>query len=196
MDWSIVQALNGFLVHHDAVEDPSMLYVRASEALFVAFLAALFLFGRRPLRRAAVGAAASAGVALAVAALASTAIARARPFASDPSRVHLLIPHAADPGLPSDHATAAFAIATAILLCDRRWGAVMLVFATALAVGRVAAGVHFPSDVIAGALLGTVIALLCWSQSPRRLLIVVADRLDAAVDPLRPHRFRAGAAES
>src|SRR4051794_33929335 len=129
VDRSIVEALNGFLVRHDGLEDPWMLYVRASEALFLALVLGLFLLGSRRLQRAAVAAAASAGLALAAALGLSMALARARPFASDPSHVRLLIPHAADPGFPSDHATAAFAIATALLLRDRRYGLPALMLA-------------------------------------------------------------------
>ncbi|MGN6816789.1 MAG: phosphatase PAP2 family protein [Solirubrobacterales bacterium] len=78
---------------------------------------------------------------------------RARPFVADPHGVHLFAGHAADPGFPSDHATAAFAIAVAIFLRKRAWGIFALVAATVLSVGRVALGVHYPSDVLAGAAL-------------------------------------------
>ena len=185
MDLSIVEALNGFLVRHDGVEDPWMLYVRASEALFLALVVGLFLLGNRPMQRAAVAAGASAGLALAAAVGLSVSLARARPFASDPSHVRLLIPHAADAGFPSDHATAAFAIATALLLRDRRYGLPALVLAAVLAIGRVAAGVHFPSDVVAGAALGSSVALILTMQRPRRLLTWIADRLGAVLDTIR-----------
>jgi undecaprenyl-diphosphatase len=85
---------------------------------------------------------------------------RARPFVADPNGVHLFTAHAADPGFPSDHATAAFAIATAIFLRKRGWGIAALVAATVLSVGRVALGVHYPSDVVAGAALGSAAALV------------------------------------
>jgi undecaprenyl-diphosphatase len=194
MDLSIVEALNGFLVRHDGLEDPWMLYVRASEALFLALVVGLFLLGGRRLQRAAVAAAASAGLALAAAVGLSIAVARARPFASDPSHVRLLIPHAADAGFPSDHATAAFAIATALLVRDRRYGLPTLVLAFLLAAGRVAAGVHFPSDVLAGAALGALVALILTTPHPRRLLTAVADRLGAVLDIVRAPLMRSRAA--
>lgn len=43
--------------------------------------------------------------------------------------VHLFVAHAPDPGFPSDHATASFAVAVALLICHRRWGIVALVMA-------------------------------------------------------------------
>lgn len=191
----MVEALNGFLVRHDGLEDPWMLYVKASEALFLALVLGLFLFGDRRLQRAAVAAGASAGVALAAAVGFSTLLARARPFVSDPSHVRLLIPHAADAGFPSDHATAAFAIATALLLRDRRYGRPVLLMAALLAVGRVAAGVHFPSDVLAGAALGALVALILTTRRPRRLLNAIADRLGAVLDMARSPIIGSGAAD-
>ena len=43
MDWSVLHALNDFLFHHDQVEDPLLFYVSASEALFIATLALIFI---------------------------------------------------------------------------------------------------------------------------------------------------------
>jgi membrane-associated phospholipid phosphatase len=84
--------------------------------------------------------------------------------------------HAADAGFPSDHATGSFAIATAIFLRHRRFGLVALLAAAVLSVGRVALGIHFPSDVLAGAVLGAAVALLLWEVRPARR------RIDAASD--------------
>ena len=158
VDSSLLHAVNGFLFHHDAVEDPLLFYVNASEVLFVATLAVIFMLARGPRladwRRVSVAAVASAGVGLLAAKVISELVDRARPFVAEPHQVHLFTAHAADPGFPSDHATAAFAIAVAILLRKRAWGWVALGFATVLAVGRVGIGVHYPSDVLAGAALG------------------------------------------
>lgn len=177
VDWSLLHALNGFLARHDAVEDPLLFYVNASEALFVATLAIVFLAARGAAhaawRRASVTAVLSAGLALAVGKLVSEMVDRARPFVADPGGVHLFSDHAADAGFPSDHATAAFAIAVAILLRKRSWGYVALVAAAVLSVGRVALGVHYPSDVLAGAALGSAAALIL-STPPLRARV---DRL-------------------
>src|SRR6185312_12879463 len=162
MEWSILYTLNDFLYHHDAVEDPLLFYINVSEALFVATLGLVFLLANgerwRAWRRTAVAAGLSAGVALAVGKVISELVHRSRPFVVDPSGVHLFSGHTADPGFPSDHATGAFAVAMAIWLRDKRWGTVALVAAAVLSVGRVAIGVHFPSDVVAGAALGCGVA--------------------------------------
>jgi undecaprenyl-diphosphatase len=54
--------------------------------------------------------------------------------------------------------TAAFAIATALMAFTPRWGRIFLAVAGALAVSRVAVGMHYPTDVLAGALLGVAVA--------------------------------------
>jgi undecaprenyl-diphosphatase len=172
-------------------------YSNASQLLFAGTLAALFLLlpggARHGARRIAVAAAASAAVALAIGVVLSHLIDRARPFVTDPGGVHQFTHHTADAGFPSDHATASFAIATAILLRNRRWGAVAMVLATLLAITRVAIGVHYPSDVLAGAALGAATALALWWPPIRTRLQAVADRagrlLDGLFARLRPaHR--------
>ncbi len=184
MDWSLLHSLNDFLFHHDAVEDPLSFYVNASEALFIAMLALACLFGQASWRRAAVAAGLSAALGLMAAKLISELVDRARPFVADPGGVHLFSHHAADPGFPSDHATAAFAIATAIFLRNRKWGSVALAAATVLSIGRVAIGVHFPSDVLAGAALGAAAALALWLPPIRAKVEALADYAGAQWDRL------------
>jgi len=186
MDWSLLHTLNDFLFRHDQVEDPLLFYINASEMLFIATLAVVFLLahGRRHLdwRRATVAAALSAGLGLTVAKLLSELVDRARPFVADPQGVHLFSGHAADPGFPSDHATAAFAIATAVVLRKRRAGLVALAAAAVLSIGRVAIGVHYPSDVLAGAAIGGAAALALWLPPARRRVDALADLLGGWCD--------------
>jgi undecaprenyl-diphosphatase len=186
MDTSILHALNTFFAHHDAVEDPAVMYANAAEALFLGMLVAAFVLvgghRRRDTRRAVVAAGISAGVALAIAQVLSRVVDRPRPFVADPGTVHLFARHAADPGFPSDHATAAFAIAVALLLRRRAWGSVVLVLAAILAVARVAMGVHYPSDVLGGAALGSATAIALWWAPVRSLLHRLADRAGAMLD--------------
>jgi undecaprenyl-diphosphatase len=188
MDWSLLHTLNDFMVGHDGVEDPLLFYVEASEALFAATLAIVFLLahgaGRVAWRRAVVAAVLSAGVALLVAKVISEVVDRARPFVADPHGVHLFAAHAPDPGFPSDHATAAFAIAVAIALRKRGWGVFALVAAAVLSVGRVALGVHYPSDVLAGAAVGAAAALVLWWAPLRTRVDALADLLGRGWDRL------------
>jgi undecaprenyl-diphosphatase len=186
MDWSVLHTLNDFLFHHDQVEDPLLFYVNVSEALFIATLAVLFVLSTGPrrlaMRRATVAAVLSAGLGLLVAKAISELVDRARPFVADPHGVHLFASHAADPGFPSDHATAAFAIATAIVLRRRKAGIVALIAAAVLSVGRVALGVHFPTDVLAGAAVGAAAALALWPPAARSRVDAIADFLGRGCD--------------
>lgn len=192
-DVHLTHSLNSWAAHHDGLEDVISAYSAASEALFLLLLLGLFAFvwGRmRTLaRRAAVAAAAGAGLALALGQIVSHLVDRPRPFVAHPGLIHLFAPHAADASDPSDHTTAAFAIAAALLLRNRTWGMLALLAAFALAVSRVVIGVHYPLDVAAGALLGSGVALLLYAPAPQRLTDRIADatgsRIDAAVERTR-----------
>lgn len=80
---------------------------------------------------------------------------RARPFVVE--NFVPLIP--ADPGelygsIPSGHATFFFALATTIWLYNRRLGNIFFVGAVLMGIGRIFVGMHWPSDILVGALIG------------------------------------------
>jgi undecaprenyl-diphosphatase len=83
---------------------------------------------------------------------------RDRPFVHH--TVIQLIQHPANASFPSDHATGAFVIATAIWMYRKKDGIVWLVLAACIALSRIWTGVHYPLDVIAGAMIGTISAIL------------------------------------
>ncbi|MFD5816538.1 phosphatase PAP2 family protein [Streptomyces sp. NPDC127038] len=64
-----------------------------------------------------------------------------------------------DWSFPSNHAAIAAAAAVALFLVSRRVGTVALVAAGAMAASRVWVGVHYPHDVAAGLLVGTLVAM-------------------------------------
>lgn len=100
---------------------------------------------------------------------------RPRPYIAHPGDAHLFIAASHDPSFPSDHATAAFAIAVALLLRHRKAGILALVMAVTLCLARVAVGTHYPGDVLGGALLGTAAALILWHPVVRRPLHELGD---------------------
>lgn len=63
------------------------------------------------------------------------------------------------PSFPSGHAATAFAVSTVVALHRKRLGVFFLILSTLIAVGRVAANVHYPIDVMFGMLVGVMIAL-------------------------------------
>jgi undecaprenyl-diphosphatase len=186
MDYEISHSLDRFSAHHDAFEDVLGGYVSASEALFIAAIVLLFLWigsrWRATARYAAVSAAASAGLALLIAHFLGGAVDRARPFVAHPGAIHDFLSHSADASFPSDHATASFAIAVAVWLRNRLWGTVLLILAAILSLGRVFLGVHYLSDVLAGAALGTLVAVGLFRSPLRRLLDGLADRAGWVLD--------------
>lgn len=99
------------------------------------------------------------------------ALALALPFRDRPLVARGLGFHVLDPrwnsdihhwsSFPSDHAALFFALATGITLIHRRIGIVMLVYAAVVdCLPRVYLGLHYPSDILAGALLGSATVLL------------------------------------
>jgi undecaprenyl-diphosphatase len=61
---------------------------------------------------------------------------------------------------PSGHAAFFFALATTTAVFDRRLGILLLIGAALVSLARVAAGIHYPSDVLAGALIGFLFGYL------------------------------------
>ena len=64
---------------------------------------------------------------------------------------------------PSGHTMAAFTVCGGLFLVGSSWALVALVFACLVASSRIYLGVHYPSDVLGGAVLGS---LLSWALHP------------------------------
>ncbi|KJY36963.1 membrane protein [Streptomyces sp. NRRL S-495] len=68
-------------------------------------------------------------------------------------------PGPGDWSFPSNHTVIAFAAAAALFLVDRRIGAVAAVAAVLMGASRVWVGVHYPHDVLVGAVVGVLVAV-------------------------------------
>ncbi len=79
---------------------------------------------------------------------------RPRPFAF--RTVTLLFYRPSDSSFPSNAASVGFSIATAVWLFNRRIGLFLYALATLFGLSRVVGGVHYPSDVLGGALIGSM----------------------------------------
>lgn len=95
----------------------------------------------------------------------------ARPYATHPGAL-LLVQRTTDVSFPSDHATMAGAVAVGLLVAAPRSGRWAAVAALAMAATRVYVGAHYPQDVLAGLLLGGIVAGAGWLLLRRPLTAV------------------------
>lgn len=65
-----------------------------------------------------------------------------------------------DFSFPSGHMTFFFALSTVIYVHDKKWGVWFMIASALMGIARIAAGVHWPSDIIGGAAIGIAIGWL------------------------------------
>ncbi|HEY8651476.1 MAG TPA: phosphatase PAP2 family protein, partial [Dermatophilaceae bacterium] len=87
--------------------------------------------------------------------------AEARPYATHP-QILRLADVTTDFSFPSDHAVMGGAVATGLLLVNRRLGLLAALAAALMAFARVYIGAHYPWDVLGGLVLGGAVVLLGW----------------------------------
>ncbi|MEO7327208.1 MAG: phosphatase PAP2 family protein [Minicystis sp.] len=79
----------------------------------------------------------------------------------------LLVNAPSDHSFPSGHAAGVFTFAAFIAVRAPRYAAPALLFALLVGISRCVLGVHYPSDVLGGAVLGTSIGALAARIGPR-----------------------------
>lgn len=91
------------------------------------------------------------------------AVARPRPYETYPNLV-IKRTSTGPQSFPSGHTSAAFSLATSATLTTRKWyvAAPFYTYASLVAYSRMRLGAHYPSDVLAGALIGAGSSWLVW----------------------------------
>ena len=87
---------------------------------------------------------------------------RQRPYLKYPDRIHLSGRSEDTPSFPSGHTAAAFSLATSLSIAYPKWYVIApsAVWACGVGFARMNQGVHYPSDVLAGAAIGVGCALV------------------------------------
>jgi len=86
-----------------------------------------------------------------------------RPFINNV--VHQLIFHETSGSFPSGHATFFFALAMAIFFFHKKWSILFFAGVTLIGVARIIAGVHWPIDILVGAIIGILSAVFIYRIS-------------------------------
>lgn len=152
LDYAVFQIINHLAISERFL-DPLMIFLaEKAEYIFMASILFYWFYPKSKNRKMVVEAILAACVALSINFEIGHFLYRDRPFVTH--HVNWLIPHVKNASFPSDHATAAFVIATVIWIWKKREGWLWLVLAAGVALSRVWTGVHYPLDVTAGMLIG------------------------------------------
>ncbi len=166
-----MEGINGFdravmefiqLHFHNIVTDsvfPVLTYLGEAGAVWIV-LALAFLVRRESRRWGMIMLCAIAAGFLLGELLLKNVICRERPFQAFPGYTALLISPPSGFSFPSGHSCASFAASTVLLAVSKEWGFPALALAVLIAFSRIFLFVHWPTDVLAGSLLGVLCGIL------------------------------------
>lgn len=165
MDQALFQLINGLAGHISLLDGGMRLLVNDYFVPTTLFLLLIYLWfegrtiaDRELNQRAVIRVVAAFLVANAIVKACNLLYFRPRPFSTQ--EVHLLFYRPSDSSLPSNAAAVGFTFAAMIWQRSRSLGAVMGLLASLFAIARVYCGVHYPLDVVSGALVGVFAAHL------------------------------------
>ncbi|GED18245.1 undecaprenyl-diphosphatase [Aneurinibacillus migulanus] len=109
-----------------------------------------------------------------------------QPFAVLP-HVNQLIEHDIDNSFPSDHTILFFSVCISFWLVRKKGEWLWLMLPLCVAISRIWVGVHYPIDVITGALLGVISALFVYWLVPKlssiKQLLALYEKMEQQVLP-------------
>lgn len=184
MNYWLLREINSLSLHGQFAND---LMIWAAKYLVYAVVVALVVLLYQQARRShwvTIGAVAiSLGAAFLFGLVAAAVHPEQRPFTTHPD-IHLLVSHPAGDSFPSDHATATFAIALAVIVfISLRWGLLLFLAAVVIGFARVYDGLHYPGDIGGGLLvaaLGVALTALILRVTRHHIDPHVVDRFTQA----------------
>jgi membrane-associated phospholipid phosphatase len=133
----------------------------------VAMVGISFLNKDKELRRKGIEACVAQGLNVATVYLLKEVVKRPRPYVTYPDLRNVTIEDSWS--FPSGHTSASFAFATSMSLSYPKWYVIVpsYTFASAIGFSRMYLNVHYPSDVLVGAILGSASAWFTWKVSKK-----------------------------
>jgi undecaprenyl-diphosphatase len=186
VDWRVYHSINDFVWRHHWLGSLFKAIETYGTILIAVAAFALWFFARpggdRKWKLAAGSALGAAALGLVINRIVAAIHHRDRPYQTHPG-AHVFGPHKTDASMPSDHATAAFAIAVAVLLIDTGVGLLFLALAVLIAIGRVLVGEHYPGDVLVSILIGVSVAFIV-VRLGRPVIAFIVRIVERATDPV------------
>lgn len=157
MDFKILYFIDKL---HNPILDKIMIFLTnlGDAGIFWIVLAVILLISKKT-RKCGICMLISMGIGLIIGnGILKNVIARNRPCWID-TQIHLLIPNPKDFSFPSGHTLASFEAAITIFLFNKKYGVLAILLALSIAFSRMYLFVHFPTDILGGAILGSSISI-------------------------------------
>lgn len=169
-DIRVYHAINGLAGHNHILDDIMIVFAKyAVEIYAIIFVVAWFTLPKKDIknRHALVVAGFSGILALLINVVISHVWFRPRPFTVLPHGTYTeLVPHSNDASFPSDHTSGSFGFAAASWGKNQKWISYSFtILAVIVMFARVYVGVHYPTDVLAGMIVGVIASKIMWKFS-------------------------------
>lgn len=152
IDFSLFHWLNGFALKSVWFDAGAIFLAKYLPYILVGVLFLFVLWNFKKYFKPVAGAFVSAALAKVVTEIIRLIWSRPRPFVV--GNVNLLLSHEASGSFPSLHTAFFFALSGFLLFYNKKLGIAFLVASFLIGLSRIFCGLHWPSDVLAGIVLG------------------------------------------